>query len=220
MAPAHQDVADAHEDMVVNIAEPGDAKPGLEAGAPPAGGALTRAKEWLAARPRNKWIAGGSLAALLLVPTVIVPAAVASGRGGPRGRNRVPNWGAYGSGDVYSNPLVRRGAAGPWAARRRFRREAARAPSAAGPRGPGPPEARGPGARLSASGHAQPPWPRAPPPTPPFPLAPRPAAHSPLPPGPPRPPTPGQPRLGCRLEAQQQRRPRARHEDPQLWLPR
>jgi hypothetical protein len=113
MAPLPQVLTGSHEDLVVNIAEASgnDLKPGLE-GTPAKTGAATRVKEWLDERPRNKWIVGGSLAALLLVPTVIVPAAVAGSRSGPRTRNRVPNWGAYGSGDLYSNPLVG-GAASP-----------------------------------------------------------------------------------------------------------
>ncbi|KAI8471837.1 MAG: glycoside hydrolase superfamily [Monoraphidium minutum] len=100
-------MADPREDLVVNISESvtGDGKPQA---AEPAG-AKERAKAWLAAKPRNKWIAGGSLAALLLVPLVAIPAAVASQKNNSGNkRMRVPSWGAYsgsGSKSVYVDPL-------------------------------------------------------------------------------------------------------------------
>jgi hypothetical protein len=97
------------DDMVVNIAESptGAVKPpGAPAAAPASAGA--RAKEWLS-KPRNKWIAGGSLAALLLIPAVVVPAVVVTQKNNAKKSTRLPDWGGYGgSGNkaVYLDPLV------------------------------------------------------------------------------------------------------------------
>ncbi|GBF87865.1 mannan endo-1,4-beta-mannosidase [Raphidocelis subcapitata] len=107
MAPSASD-----EDIVVQISEgnspSGKTTPTASPLAPAAGasGAAARAKEWLGERPRNKYIAGGTLAGLLLLPVIIAPAVVASQQRGPK--LRVPNWGAFRtSGDktVYYNPL-------------------------------------------------------------------------------------------------------------------
>ena len=100
-------MTDPKDDLVVNIAESpaGGAKPGAK----PAG-AVQRAKDWVNERPRNKAIAGASLASLLLLPCIIAPAAVASQKQSAR-RTKVPDWGAYrsvGSKSVYLDPLVRR----------------------------------------------------------------------------------------------------------------
>ena len=102
-------MADPKDDMVVNIAESpsSSTKPGAETAAP---GAQGRAKEWLNRRPRNKAIAGGTLASLLLLPAIIAPAALASQKQTAAKRMRVPDWGAYqrsGSKSVYVDPLVR-----------------------------------------------------------------------------------------------------------------
>lgn len=100
-------MADPRDDLVVNISESptGASKPGQEAPA----GAKERAKEWLS-KPRNKAIAGGSLAALLLIPVVVVPAVVVSQKNEAAAgkRTRVGDWGAYhavGSKSVYLDPL-------------------------------------------------------------------------------------------------------------------
>jgi len=111
------------DDLVVNIAESqgGSPKPTTtSAEAPPAaaaGGTAARAKEWLNKSPRNKWIAGGTLA-MLLVPLIAAPAIVSQQNQKPQGKNvRVPDWGAYqsvgrnGYGGAF-DPLVRATRAG------------------------------------------------------------------------------------------------------------
>ena len=125
------------DDLVVNIAESpsaGSGKPGA-----PAPGAAQQAKDWLNAKPRNKWIAGGSLASLLLLPCIIAPAVVASQKQQAAAkRTKVPDWGAYrkvGSKSVYLDPLVR--------ARQRPPARAARPLPPQGPRAPCQPAARG-----------------------------------------------------------------------------
>lgn len=93
------------DDLVVNIAESptGASKPGQQAPS-----AKERAREWLS-KPRNKAIAGGSLAALLLIPVVVAPAVVMSQKNSSK-KTRVGDWGAYrsvGSKMAYLDPLVR-----------------------------------------------------------------------------------------------------------------
>lgn len=100
------------DDLVVNIAESPSAtggKPGVEAPAAKPG-VVQRAKDWVNDKPRNKYLAGGALASLLLLPCIIAPAAVASQKPAAKGRSKVPDWGAYrsaGSKSAYLDPLVR-----------------------------------------------------------------------------------------------------------------
>lgn len=103
------------DDLLVNIADSpsgsekaGAALGGAHSGAG-SGGAVQRAKDWLNRRPRNKAIAGGALASVLLLPAIVAPAVVMSQKQTTARRMRVPDWGAYsgaGSKYAYGNPLV------------------------------------------------------------------------------------------------------------------
>lgn len=117
------------DDLVVNIAESPSAsfsKPGAEA---PKRSPVQRGKDWLNAKPRNKWLAGGALGSLLLLPVIIAPAVVASQKAQQQAaKKKVPDWGAYrsvGSKSVYLDPLVSRAPAAAHTCTRSFTRTAA-----------------------------------------------------------------------------------------------
>lgn len=103
-------MSDTRDDLVVSIAESPTGSTKGEAVAPVS--TTQRAKEWLS-KPRNKWIAGGSLAALLLIPAVVIPAVVVpkqQSAAAEAQKNRLPDWGGYsssGSKALYLDPLVR-----------------------------------------------------------------------------------------------------------------